>query len=51
VLCDESAADASVALALLASGVVEFHAEDVDQARKMLTARQPQKMAPASSSD
>ena len=38
VLSDESVADTSVALALLASGVVEFYAEDLNHARHMLSA-------------
>jgi hypothetical protein len=38
VLSDESVADTSVALALLASGVVEFYAENLDHARHMLGA-------------
>jgi hypothetical protein len=38
VLSDENVADTSVALALLASGVVEFYAEDLTHARHMLGA-------------
>ena len=38
VLSDENVADTSVALALLASGVVEFYAENLDHARHMLGA-------------
>jgi hypothetical protein len=38
VLSEESVTDTSVALALLASGVVEFYAEDLNHARHMLGA-------------
>ena len=38
VLSDETVTDTSVALALLASGVVEFYAEDLSHARHMLGA-------------
>ena len=38
VLSDENVTDTSVALALLASGVIEFYAEDLNHARHMLSA-------------